>query len=171
MIFINSSVTMKNLKIIITLISSVIFNSSCQESESGKGVLIDVSLEISVKSKDGLDLLDSKTPNHLDESEFKILFEEDGEMKEFYHSSSTIPNGFLVFEHEKEFRFATTPVTYDIEDDPITFIQWSMSDIDTMQCHVIRSNGYVAIDKVWFNQVEVWDMATDNDERYFEIIK
>jgi hypothetical protein len=148
--------------------------SSCQENtEDPAGELLDVGIEISVKSAEGVDLLNPQSPGHIEENKIRIFKLVNGENVEVYDPNMDSPRGFMIFEHASEFRIRIFGNESSTDEYPITYVKWNESDTDTLKYQIIRKNdnSCVSISKVWFNSIEVWDQETDKDERHFEIIK
>ena len=164
---------MKNLSLII-LICSIILTSSCQNNdEDVAGVLKDTSVNISVISKAGEDLLNPNNSNHFDKNGIKLYDVENGKVTEVNNPNMDAPNGFLLFERDSSYWLTIFPNTANPDKHLIMHIQWKESDIDTLKYEVTRKNNntYIVISKVWFNEALVWDGLTDSDNRHFEIVK
>lgn len=140
---------------------------SCQkENNDFCGCLFfDLTVEMSVVDKNGTDLLDPKNPLAIDRSKIKLFYPENGILKEVFNPLGDYPRDFMIYPVEgKNYRirvFTTTPITY---------IQWSDADTDTLKCEYIKTDNSTICSKVWFNDAPVYDIK-DGKERYFEVVK
>ena len=142
--------------------------TSCN-SDDNELVIIDTAINISVKDVDGNDLLNTNNPNSLNQNEFKIFYELDGEQIEVNDENLDYPKGFFVYQHENEFRIRIFPNTDKNALYPITYIKWREMDTDTIKCEIDRNGSSEICKKVWLNNELVWQ---DYDtERFFEITK
>jgi len=146
---------------------SALFFASC--TDDNEQVIVDTDINISVKDEDGNDLLNPDNSNSLNQNEFKIFYEINGEQIEFYDENLDYPKGFFVYQHENEFRIRIFPSTDKNALYLITYIEWSKMDTDTIRCEIERKESSTICKKVWFNEELVWQ-AYDT-ERFFEIIK
>lgn len=152
----------------IFFILSTLFFASCN-SDSNEQVIVDRVIHISVKDSDGNDLLNPNFSNSLNQDEFKIFHEINGEQVEFYEKDLSNPKGFIVYEHENEYRISVTATIGT--NDPYTtmYIKWSEMDTDTLKCEIDRKGSSEICKKVWFNNELVWKAYAT--ERFFEITK
>ncbi len=149
-------------------ILTVMIFASCNLDDNEQ-VIIDTDINISVKDVDGNDLLNTNSPNSLNQNEFKIFYEIDGEQIEINDENLDYSKGFFVYQHESEFRIRIFPNTNKGVSYPITYIKWREMDIDTLKCEIDRNRSSEICKKVWFNDELVWQ--TYDTERFFEIIK
>ncbi len=144
------------------LIPLLIF--SCNSSEEDCFV-ISASINMLVKSQDGKNLLDPKNPNAFDKNDIKLFYLEKGEKVRPPESS------LLFYDQSQEYEIRIFPNIDKEEKFPITLIQWTKSDTDTIKCKIERADCSVTVTKVWFNEKEVVFEKTDKISRFFEIVK
>ncbi len=142
---------------------------SCN-SDGNEQFFIDTSITISVKDINGTDRLDPQNPNNLNESDIKLYYLKDGEAQEVFNGNLDHPKGFFIYEHQEEHRIAIFPNVDRSEEYPVTYIQWSEQDMDTIKCKIKRTSSSEVCTEVWFNNDLKWD-SSQPVERYFEITK
>ncbi len=135
----------------------------------GSEEIIDTVFNISVKDAEENDWLNTNISNSLNQNEFKILYEINGEQIEVNDENLDYPKGFFVYQHENELRIRVFPNTDKSTSYPITYIKWSEMDTDTLKCKIDRNGSSVICKKVWLNNKLVWQSY--DTERFFEIIK
>ncbi|MDA3780794.1 MAG: hypothetical protein PF487_11340 [Bacteroidales bacterium] len=149
-------------------ILSIMFFLSCNKDDSEQ-FIIDTAINISVKDAEGNDLLNSNSSNSLNQNVFKVIYEINGEQIEINDENLDYPKGFFVYQHENEYRIRVFPNTAKNTSYPITYIQWSEIDTDTLKCEIDSTESSEICKKVWLNNELVWQ-AYDT-ERFFEIMK
>lgn len=150
------------------LFLTTILLTSCN-SDDKEQFIIDTVVNISVKDNDGNDLLNANSQNSLDQNEFKLFYEINGEQVEVYDENLDHSKGFFIYRHENEYRIRIFPNSQKNNSNPTTYIKWNETDTDTLRCEIERNDNSEICKKVWFNDKLVWQ-AYDT-ERYFEIIK
>lgn len=146
---------------------SALFFTSC--TDDNEQFIVDTAINISVKDVDEKDLLNPNNSNSLNQNEFKILYEINGEQIEVNDENLDYSKGFFVYKHENEYRIRIFPNTDKNDLYPTTYIEWSKMDTDTIRCEIERKESSTICKKVWFNEELVWQ-AYDT-ERFFDIIK
>lgn len=143
--------------------------SSCN-SESQEQFVVSGSVDISVKDKDGSDLLNPDNENSLDINLIKIYYEIGGKKIEVNEPDLDHSKGFFITrEHENGYRIVIH-LNMDINEEyPLTYIEWNPDDTDTIKCLIERTWNTEICKKVWFNGEIVWDDYST--ERFFEILK
>ncbi len=146
---------------------------SCTSENVEGYVIIDTSMEIIVKDKDGSDLLNPDNENSLNTNLVKIYYEIGGKKIEVNEPHLDNPKGFSIFCKDNQYRIGIGPNTDRNEEYPLTYIEWNPDDTDTIKCLIERAksrNGNSTIcRKVWFNGKVVWDDY--GVERSFVIVK
>ncbi len=165
---------------LLPLLVLIILGTSCSKNSVSLGVHIDTPINISVVDSQGADLLDPSTVNHFNSSDIKIFHLIDGEKIEFKADIRLdYPKGFLFYTpnqlgfNDNYVLCLQSPNHSKSEEFPITYLQWSESDTDTIKCQFSRTNVSLVCTKVWYNDVEVWGIKNNNniDGRWFQIIK
>lgn len=166
---------------LLPLLVFIIFGTSCSKNDEYTPINIDTSILISVVDSQGADLLDHSTANHFSTPYIKIFHLIDEEKIEYksslYHERYTpgfrfyAPNQLGFNDNTLFCLNATDPSR--TEELPITYIQWSELDTDTIKCQFSRTEFSVFCTKVWCNGIEVWDVKNNNpnDARWFQIVK
>jgi hypothetical protein len=124
---------------------------------------------MSIKNSTGSDLLNPTNPNSLDEKDFKIIYEINGEEIEFNEPHLDYSRGFSILQHENKYRIRIFPNTDKNTLYPITYIKWNDVDTDTLKCQIERRSNSEVCKKVWLNGEVVWDDY--GIERFIEIVK
>lgn len=156
---------MKNIFFIII----ILFCSACSSDDNSDQMIVDTSINLSIRDSEGNDLLDPQTDNSYKESEIKLFYLKNGEEMEIFNSNLDYPKGFFIYKQENEFRMRIFPHTEMGEKFPTTYIKWNNSDIDTVKCNIEKTTSSEICTKVWFNNNIVWEAY--ETERFFKIIK
>ncbi|NOQ27457.1 MAG: hypothetical protein GQ564_19005 [Bacteroidales bacterium] len=172
---------MKKIKILVLLF--MILGLSCSEDEPiTEGVFISLDVKISLTDQQGLDLLDPNNQNAINTDNIKIFHMIDGELKKFSKYLMDDSKCYRIynptelgFNENYVFNFAyTSPSYYTHEkEEPITYIQWNETDMDTVRCQYQYTSNSSICTKVWFNEIVVWDRddSEANSSRWFQIVK
>lgn len=164
---------MKNFTTILFIIASTVI-SACQENtESPVGDLLDIGINISVKSAEGTDLLDPDNPGHFAEDQIRIFHLVDGKPVQVYEPDLLAVYGFLLFETGTEYGVQIFANEASTDEYPTTYVQWNETDTDTLKYQIVRknNNSYVVLSKVWFNDTKVFDLESDTEGCFFQITK
>ena len=158
-------------KLILFLAIASLF--ACNKSDDlSPAVYLDYSFEFLVFNSQNVDLLNPATPNHYESDDIKLFYETDGEVLEVYNPLMDYPRNFLVFEHENEYRIRVFLNDSNASDETITHIQWNDDDTDIVKATFKRTKNTVRVNKVWLNDIEIWDLLTDGDDnQYFKLTK
>ena len=119
---------------------------------------------ISLKNAAGDDLLDPNNPNSFKESNIKTYHLINGEeiragLDDIIYKDSDSIYRYLTF------------VNYEGNDEfPITYIDWSETDRDTIKSEIYRSGNVTRAIKFWFNNELMWDGEKDGASE-FTIVK
>lgn len=175
---------MKNMNILLLLIIIFLGISCSEENNNLVGYQYDTSIYIEVVDQQGSDLLDTSNTNHFNIDNIKIFHMIDGELTECFNGLSDVPKGFEIinpnhysFNEQCLFWLQATDISYHTNKletlQPITYIQWSEMDMDTIQCQYSQTESSLITTKVWFNGNVVWniDEKENNDPRLFQIVK
>jgi hypothetical protein len=147
--------------------------TSCSKSnddEPQPQALVDINIELSIKNSSGEDLLDPNNPNAYKAKNIKLYYLINGEKKEIFDENLTYPRNFFIFKHESEYRIRVFQNHSETERLPITYIEWSPDDTDTLQTEIFRDENSIRATKTWFNGELKWDVENEQ-EPYFSIIK
>lgn len=153
---------MMKILILLILLSSSIFILSCSENEDA--AVREIVMDITVKNKNGENLLDPANPEGYKESEIRLYYLINEEIVEVYDPSKGFPRNFFLTGSNDLRVFANDQSTDDIT---TTFIKWDANDLDTIKTELDRANNYVQISRVWFNG----KLVDSGSDIYFEIIK
>ena len=156
-------------KMIITLIAFAFLG--CSKSEDPESQFnLDVIMEFSVFNSEKQDLLDPETPGHFDESEITLFYVVDGKTIEVFNAGMDYPKNYIIYKHENEYRIAITLNDTKTSIEPVTYVKWNETDIDTIKTMYLRGDDYFMKYKVWFNGNLIWELGLDQEE-YYKIMK
>lgn len=149
----------------IHIILSVFFLISCNKNDdTPEQFVIDLGVNTSLQNAAGDDLLDPNNPNSFRVSDIKTYHLINGEVKlagadDVLFQES---NGLFVFR---------TFVNYEGNDEfPITYIDWSETDRDTIKSEIYRTDNQIRAIKVWYNDELMWDVENGGAPE-FTIVK
>lgn len=156
------------MKSILRIILILFIFNSCKKEEP-LAFYIDCGVEITVKNKDGKDLLNPLTPGALLSQNIKIYYLINGVKKEVNYGNYVNPQNFNILELDGIYRMRLILN----QADPIstTYIQWNASDTDTLKSQIYRPEGLITCKGIWFNDSLVWSWENYSKERSFEIVK
>lgn len=144
------------------------FFSACKPDDNQK-LVIDTSIEISVTDQKGSDLLNPDNPDAFRKKEITLYYLKNGEMVKVYNPDMDYPGGFMLFEHQPEYRIRIFPNDTQNDERPVTYINWNGSDMDTIVCKFQRTGNTLVCTEVWFNDQLKWQQG--QSERFFSIVK
>jgi hypothetical protein len=153
--------------IILTILTSC---SKSNDDEPQQQVVVDINIEMSLKSSNGEDLLDPNNPDAYKVENIKLYYLINGEKKEVFDPNMAYPRNFFIFKHESEYRIRVFQNHSETETLPITYIEWSPDATDTIQTEIYRDENSIRAIKTWFNGDLKWDVENEQ-EPYFSIIK
>jgi hypothetical protein len=162
---------MKNL-LIILMISTLLAcsnNSQSNDMEEQNGYYLNAGIEFSIVDSDNKDLLNPENLNYLDINNIKLFYLINGEKKEIYNPNMDYPRNFLIYQHENEYRIRIFLNHTDTEDKPMTYVQWSEKDIDTIETIYRRTQNSIIQETLWLNGEQIWEIG--DIEPYFVLIK
>lgn len=152
------------MKKILIVIAVALLLSCSKNDDSEEQFLVDLGVNISLESTTGDDLLDPENPNSYKKSEIKTYHLID-EVEQRAGADDVLlqdPAGTYVFR---------TFVNYKGNDEyPITYIDWSETDRDTIKSEIYRTINQIRVIKVWYNGELMWDVENGGDAS-FTIIK
>jgi len=133
------------------------------------GFIVSLGVKFSIINKEGEDLLNPDHPNCFRKEDIKLFYLIDNKIEEITINDSQ-KGGFTIYKREDKFYMDLTPNIY-MEKLPITYIQWSENDMDTLQCEFTREpNASIICTKFWFNG-ELITERHPTKGRYLEIVK
>ena len=136
--------------------------STCKEDNSACCTTLDIGIDLSVKSSDGIDLLDQDQNDAIQVNQIELYYYD----QEYNSISNNLISNFDYLEKESDFVVRI----YAVEVPSQTIIvQWDESDSDTLECELYISNNSSIINKVKLNKEVVW--KTGDGERHLELIK
>lgn len=153
--------------------------SSCKE----KGDCcsdIDTYFSIRVLNKDGLSLMNPKTPNAYSHQMISISILIDGKELQSYVNGPTAP--ILRFDKvqsaEEDYLVGILPGLFSKSSLVTHVIRWDIGNQDTIVCQIKRIGGSAVCEKIWFNGQVKYD-ATSNPQikdksgpgRFFQVGK
>lgn len=139
------------------LILAFVFNS-CKKEEPAKSVS-DGSVYLTVTDKGGMDLLNPSNPGAYLEQNIKIFYLSNGVKEEVYYANYDVPRNFFISKEVNsngKFWMTLFLNASSAEEYPITYIQWSENETDTLKCDVRRAEGLVSVKNIWLNDSLAW---------------
>jgi len=147
--------------------------SSCNKEEPNWGSYNDCGVYITVHDKAGIDLLNPSNPGAYLQQNIKIFYLINGVKEEVFHWNQDYPRNFNIDEFPNEkFKMGLGLNYSPTEEYPITYVQWSENDTDTLKTEIYRRGGLTSVKNLWLNNKLVWrneDYA--KGERIINIIK
>ena len=159
------------MKTILSIFILALVLSSCKKEKSNESVF-DVGVDITVKSKDGKDLLNPSTQNAYLAQNIKIFYLINGVKEEVFYENYDHPRNFMIYEKDGVYRMGLTLNYSSTEAYPITYVQWSENNTDTLKTEIFRESGIESCKDIWLNNNLVWKNEDyEKGERKIEIIK
>jgi hypothetical protein len=132
--------------------------------------MIDTSIDILVKDRNGKNLLDTTNTVHFKSKDIRVFRLIKGEKEEVFQSNLNGHQNFLILKNEGNGETFLRFFPYEGEDnsiekgtrseETINYIQWKVDDVDTILCSITRMKSSVFCDKVIFNGVEKYNKDT-----------
>lgn len=138
---------------------------SCEKDNFCGCYIVDIGVNISITDSNGNDLLNPENSNAYTEKDIKLFISDQGQMKEVLAGNTDYPGDLMIFptNNSKYMLRVFTP-------QPVTYIQWKGTDMDTIQCEFSQTDNSKICTKVWYNSKLVFD-GKNGTGRYFEIKK
>lgn len=155
-------------KIFYTILCLLLMNSCNNENEEQYN--LDVGFELSIINSNGEDILNPNHTNAIKHSDIKLFYLINGEKEEVYNGNYTYPRNFKIYEHQNEFRIGISQNYSDMEEKPLTYIQWNDIDTDTIESIYERNSNSVLQRKIWINGDLLWE-SNSGIEPFFVITK
>lgn len=158
--------------ILLLMISFFSCNSNDENQPSATN--IDAVVRFYVLNNQGDDLLNPNNQNSIDTDNLKIYEIINGEEVEVNNPNMDAPKGFWISPPEGKFDKYRLSLTLNILEDSnttITLLKWSESDLDSFKAELEKGEDYIICKKIWVNDIKVWDMIEDGDERFFILQK
>jgi hypothetical protein len=150
---------------------AIAFVFSCSKKEDPCCTIIDTSIMLTVKDTEGNDLLNPLTPGSFTEQGIYLYYVTNGVAERVNYGNLDHPKMFrIIDEYSDAYRIIIYPNTAISEAFPLTYIQWTDNDTDTIRCELFRDSNREIVTKVWFNEQERWS-DEDGTERFLQIVK
>lgn len=159
---------MKNIKkkSICVLVLTILFISCKSEMENKQYDSVDVQLTVSIKDKNGKDLLDTSQIGFIDISKIhKFYLDKNGQKIEFYHSNYNAPNG-ISYSPGNELRDEKYLWIYldETNDKSINYIKWNNAREDTITADIVRIETNVQATNIKYNGIDIDEILRNNWE-------
>lgn len=165
---------MKNILFFTTLI--VLMCCSNDKSKPQENV-IDATMHLAVMDSEGNDLLNPITTNAIDIFKIKVFYMVDGIKQEanIYDSGNeNDPKNIIIIppsdSGQQIYIMGLFLNTDDKSNITTTLLQWDKNKTDTFKAELDRYNNSVVCTKVWLNDEVVFDVATSEGLRFYEIV-
>ena len=142
----------------------LLFAVGCNKDDDCGCTIISLDANIAITNSDGDDLLDPNNLNSYKKGDIKIYHLINGEQKR-----AGIDD--IIYEDVDSIYRYRTFVNYEGNDEyPITYIDWSETDRDTIKSEIYRTDNQTRVIKIWYNGELMWDVA-DGRAPDFTIVK
>lgn len=147
---------MKNLsQIFLILIAGVITSCNDEISPCCPATNSDM-VNITVRDAQGNNLLNPTLEGAFRENVIKILYEEDGKLKEFYNGGhSNMRRNFRIISPELGSDYRMRVILKEK-----TVIQWNQTEADTLKAEILDDGMILILRKVYHNGELKWDRET-----------
>jgi len=142
--------------------------AACTSTMEQANFNLDTAIEIVVVDEANTDLLNPDNPDAFKQENIRTFHLKNGVTEEVYDSNMDAERGFLIYEQAEQFHLRLFPNDAQKETFPITYIQWTEGNVDTIKCQYRRGNNFVICSKVWVNNELAWE---GNDQRLIQILK
>lgn len=170
---------MKNFLFLIVLANT--FLLACRDSspEGTFGDMVGLGTAIWIKNESGENLLNPSVNGHLDSSKIKLFYVVNGERKEVNYEGAITPRGFEVRKYAPNGEYYIW-LSLNPNAPSITHVQWSENDTDTISCNLVKADGVLVTNEIYWNGSEkfknndpdrVHNWGTQEFGRFFEVIK
>ena len=151
----------------------IIIMSSCtNDNPAPTSTNLDNSVNIYLESSDGNNLLNKTNYNS---NNYKIYYKNGNEFIEQNNSNLDYPKNFSI-------NLETNPINMKLflnhlstETNPITVVKWNDTDSDTLKTSFRRgfenNIDYEICEKIWLNDVLIWDINNNQNGRQITITK
>ena len=150
--------------------------TSCNECKEPIGpIIIDVGMDIFVENQQGENLLSPSTQGYIDWQTIKLFYQVGEDKVEVYDYNMDCPRNICFNDDEpnKEV-IGVSPYYLTDEEYPVTYIQWTEFDTDTIKCHFKKKNkgAYTSCDQIWYNGEQVYPgTGAFGLDRAFKVVK
>lgn len=159
---------------LILLLMISFFSCNSNDENQPSATNLDVGVSFYVLNENGEDLLNPNNQNSIDITNLKIYELINGEEVEINNPNSDAPKGFSVVSPEGKYDKYRLDLTLNIlekSNTTITLLKWSESDLDSFKTELEKGEDYIICKKIWVNDIKVWDMIEDGDDRFFILQK
>ena len=132
----------------------VLLAAGCNKDDDCGCTIYSLDANISLKNTTGDDLLDPNNPNSFKKENIRTYHLINGEQKR------AGLDDIIYQDNDSIYRYRIF-VNYEGNDEfPITYIDWSETDRDTIKSEIYRSGNVTRAIKFWYNGELVWDGNT-----------
>tara|TARA_B110000114_G_C15043745_1_gene378286 strand:- start:172 stop:657 length:486 start_codon:yes stop_codon:yes gene_type:complete len=153
---------------------AILFFSCNNDEKPLSATNLDVVVSFYVLNDEGEDLLNPNNQNSIEITNLRIYELVNGEEIEVFNPNSDAPRGFSLISPDGKFDKYRLNLTLNILEDSnptITLLKWSESDTDSFKAELDRGDNYIICQKIWVNDIQVWDIIENGDERFFTFQK
>ena len=148
----------------ILFILIILLAIGCNKDDDCGCTIISLDANISLKNTVGEDLLDPNSSNSYKKEDIRIYHLINGEQKR------AGIDDVIYKDIDSIYRYRTF-VNYEGNDEyPVTYIDWSETDRDTIKSEIYRTDNQTRAIKIWYNGELMWDVA-DGGAPDFTIVK
>lgn len=143
---------------------------SCDSESKNEGFVIDTVVQMTLKNKNGEDLLNPNTVGTFNTDKIKIYYvDEDGKPQVYYESNLDYPKGYFIFKSEQEYKIKIFVNTDSSINNPTTIVKWNEEVSDNLKCEILNEPNREICTKVWVNDLLMY--SDYSKERIINIIK
>ena len=135
---------------------SVLFVS--QGCDNTSGDVIDRVVDILLVDKENNNLLKNGVINPDDLNLYYLI---NGEKKLYYNGNYDAPKGYLIWEDQDNRSILRIFANDDIYT-PVTLVEYTKNDVDTIKCEFHRDDSNIIVQKVWYNSELKWEVGNNN---------
>lgn len=131
-------------------------------------VVVDTNIDIMYVDENGDSWLDQK---ELNENNINIYFMKDGQKEKVFRGNLDAPKMFSIYQDASgKDVFRLFPSDYIENNKSRTLIEFSSTDVDTVDCVFNTRNNNMICEEIWYNGEPIWN-TTQNSPRVIEIVK
>ncbi len=132
---------------------------------------VEVAIDFSIFNAQHEDLLNPKTPNHINTDDIRLYYVINGESKEYFKENLDPQRGYFTWKYKGIYRIRIFLNCAESESKPVTYVRWNDKDTDTIKVFYRRAPGLIAQDTIWLNGEQIWKFGDGSIDPYFKLKK
>jgi len=138
-------------------ISLVCLFSCCNNND--ESFVIDTSFSIEITGANGEDLLDPNIENSFDWTQIRIYPSLEDLDSPYFKSNLDYPYGYKIFKDDNMELYQFL-ITMRIDNNQPFMIKFDDHEIDTVKCYIEKTDSFERTEKIWYNDIEVWNFSS-----------